>query len=204
MSAGLLTDLYQLTMAAGYFEAGKAGERATFELFVRRLPHNRNFVLAAGLQQAVEYLLDLHFTSEEIAYLRTLPQFAHTSEAFFDMLARLRFTGDLFAVAEGTPLFPGEPFLTLRAPLVEAQIPETYLLSTLGFQSMIATKAARVVKAALGRDVVEFRHSQGAFARWLAYWRRGQLTSEAAPEPAIPRPACALAYRCSGRRRIPG
>ncbi len=156
MSAGLLTDLYQLTMAAGYFEAGKAGERATFELFVRRLPHNRNFVLAAGLQQAVEYLLDLHFTSEEIAYLRTLPQFAHTSEAFFEMLAKLRFTGDLFAVAEGTPLFPGEPFLTLRAPLVEAQIPETYLLSTLGFQSMIATKAARVVKAALGRSVVEF------------------------------------------------
>src|SRR6202140_648965 len=156
MPAGLLTDLYQLTMAAGYFEAGKTGERATFELFVRRLPHNRNFILAAGLQQAVEYLLDLHFTSEEIGYLRTLPQFAHTSGAFFDMLAGLRFTGDLFAVAEGTPLFAGEPFLTLRAPLVEAQIPETYLLATIGFQSMIATKAARVVKAALGRSVVEF------------------------------------------------
>jgi len=154
--AGLLTDLYQLTMAAGYFEAGKTGERATFELFVRRLPPNRNFILAAGLQQAVEYLLALRFTSDEIRYLRGLPQFARTSAGFFDMLAELRFTGDLFAVAEGTPLFGGEPFLTLRAPLVEAQIAETYLLSMIGFQSMIATKAARVVKAAMGRSVVEF------------------------------------------------
>src|SRR5271169_6449004 len=156
MPTGLLTDLYQLTMAAGYFEAGKAADRATFELFVRRLPGNRNFILAAGLQQAVDYLLNLRFTAEEIAYLRTLPQFAHTGSGFFDMLAELRFTGDLFAVAEGTPLFPGEPFLTLRASLVEAQLPETYLLAMIGFQSMIATKAARVVKAALGRSVVEF------------------------------------------------
>ena len=156
MPTGLLTDLYQLTMAAGYFEAGKIQEQATFELFVRRLPHNRNFILAAGLQQAVDYLLNLRFTSEEIAYLRDLPQFSHASPAFFDMLAGFRFTGDLFAVPEGTPLFPGEPFLTLRAPLIEAQIPETYLLSTIGFQTMIATKAARVVKAALGRSVVEF------------------------------------------------
>ena len=156
MPTGLLTDLYQLTMAAGYFEAGKTRERATFELFARRLPRNRNFILAAGLQQAVEYLLDLHFTAEEIDYLRRLPHFAKTSSGFFDMLAGLRFTGDLFAVPEGTPLFAGEPFLTLRAPLVEAQIPETYLLATIGFQSMIATKATRVVKAALGRSVVEF------------------------------------------------
>lgn len=156
MPRGLLTDLYQLTMAAGYFEAGKTAERATFELFVRKLPQHRNFVLAAGLQQAVEYLLDLRFSPEEIDYLRGLPQFARTRPEFFDLLAGLRFTGDLFAVPEGTPLFPNEPFLTLRAPLLEAQIPETYLLSTLGFQSMIATKAARVVKAALGRGVVEF------------------------------------------------
>jgi nicotinate phosphoribosyltransferase len=156
MSTGLLTDLYQLTMAAGYFEAGKTQERATFELFVRRLPYNRNFILAAGLEQAAQYLLDLSFTSGEIAYLRTLPQFSRVSGGFFEMLANLRFTGDLFAVAEGTPLFAGEPFLTLRAPLIEAQIPETYLLSIIGFQSMIATKAARVVKAALGRSVVEF------------------------------------------------
>jgi len=153
---GLHTDLYQLTMAAGYFEAGKTQERATFELFVRRLPHNRNFILAAGLAQAVEYLLNFRFTTEEIAYLRSLPQFARTSGAFFEMLAELRFTGDLFAVPEGTPLFHDEPFLTLRAPLIEAQIPETYLLATIGYQSLIATKAARVVKAAMGRGVIEF------------------------------------------------
>jgi nicotinate phosphoribosyltransferase len=153
---GLLTDLYQLTMAAGYYQAGRTKESATFELFVRRLPHNRNFILAAGLQQAVDYLLNLRFTSDEIEYLRKLPQFAHTDPGFFDMLAELRFTGDLFAVPEGTPLFPDEPFLTLRAPMIEAQIPETFLLATIGFQSMIATKATRLVKAALGRSVVEF------------------------------------------------
>jgi nicotinate phosphoribosyltransferase len=166
VSTGLLTDLYQLTMAAGYFEAGKAHERGAFELFVRRPPHNRNYILAAGLQQAVDYLLNLRFDSTDIDYLRTLPHFAHASRGFFDMLAGLRFTGDLFAVPEGTPLFAGEPFLTVRAPLIEAQIPETYLLSTIGFQSMIATKAARLVKAALGRGVVEFgtrrAHSPGA------------------------------------------
>jgi nicotinate phosphoribosyltransferase len=143
-------------MAAGYFEAGKTGDRATFELYVRKLPPNRNFVLAAGLAQAAEYLLGFHFTDDEIEYLRGLPQFARTRPEFFDMLGTLRFTGDLFAVAEGTPMFAGEPFLTLRAPLIEAQIAETYLLATIGFQSMIATKAARVVKAALGRQVVEF------------------------------------------------
>jgi nicotinate phosphoribosyltransferase len=153
---GLLTDLYQLTMAAGYFESGKTQERATFELFVRHLPHNRNFIVAAGLTQAVDYLLNLRFGSEEIAYLKTLPQFARLSSGFFEMLADLRFTGDLFAVPEGTPLFPGEPFLTVRAPIIEAQIPETFLLATVGFQSMIATKAARCAKAALGRSVVEF------------------------------------------------
>jgi nicotinate phosphoribosyltransferase len=154
--AALNTDLYELTMAAGFFEAGKAQDRATFELFVRRLPWNRNFILAAGLAQAVDYLLNLRFTAAEIAYLKTLPQFEHSRPEFFDMLAGLRFSGDLFAVREGTPLFAGEPFLTVRAPLIEAQLIETYLLATIGFQSTIATKAARVVRAALGHAVVEF------------------------------------------------
>ena len=156
MPTGLLTDLYQLTMAAGYFESGKTQERATFEMFVRHLPHHRNFIVAAGLQQAVDYLLNFRFAEDEIAYLKNLPQFARVSNGFFEMLAKLRFTGDVFAVPEGTPLFPGEPFLTVRAPVIEAQIPETYLLATVGFQSMIATKAARCVKSALGRSVVEF------------------------------------------------
>src|SRR5579872_17033 len=153
---GLLTDLYQLTMAAGYFEAGKANETATFELFFRKLPRYRNFVLGAGLQQVVDYLLNLHFTEEEVRSLEKLPQFARTSPAFFDALRALRFTGDVFAMPEGTPIFAGEPFLTIRAPLLEAQIPETYLLATIGFQSLIATKAARIVEVAGGRGVVDF------------------------------------------------
>jgi nicotinate phosphoribosyltransferase len=152
----LLTDLYELTMAAGYFEAGKTAERAVFELGIRHLPPHRNFVLAAGLPQAVDYLLNLSFTADEIDYLRALPQFQHVSPAFFDYLRDFRFTGDLFAVPEGTPLFAGEPMLTVRAPIVEAQIPETYLLSALSFQSLIASKAARCAAAAGDRAVVEF------------------------------------------------
>lgn len=153
---GLLTDLYELTMAAGYFETGKAAERATFELSIRRLPKHRNFVIAAGLQQAVDYLLNLRFEPEEIDYLRGLAQFRNASPAFFDALAAFRFTGDLFAVPEGTPIFAGEPMLTLRAPLMEAQIPETYLLSAITYQSLVATKAARMVEVSGGRDVIEF------------------------------------------------
>jgi nicotinate phosphoribosyltransferase len=153
---GLLTDLYELTMAAGYFEAGKSRETATFELSIRRLPQNRNFVIVAGLAQVVEYLLNVSFRDQEIDYLRGLPQFARFSKAFFEGLRELRFTGDLFAVSEGTPLFAGEPVLTVRAPLIEAQIAETYLLSMVGFQTLIATKAARIVEMAGGRGVVEF------------------------------------------------
>lgn len=152
----LLTDLYQLTMAAGYWSAGKSGEIATFELFVRRLPQNRNYMFAAGLAQAAEYLLDLRFEEDEIRYIRGLPQFQRVEEGFFEALRRFRFTGDVFAMPEGTPVFAGEPLLTVRAPLIEAQIPETYLLSMVGFQTMIATKAARMVDASGGRAVVEF------------------------------------------------
>jgi nicotinate phosphoribosyltransferase len=152
----LLTDLYELTMAARYFEAGKTGERATFELAIRRLPANRNFVLAAGLPQVVDYLINLSFTAGEIAYLRSLPQFHNAPSAFFDYLGQFRFTGDLFAVPEGTPLFAGEPALFVRAPIIEAQIPETYLLAAIAFPTLIASKAARSVSSAAGRPVVEF------------------------------------------------
>ena len=152
----LLTDLYQLTMAAGYWKAGKTAEVATFELFVRRLPPNRNFILAAGLEQVLEYLENLRFTEDEIAYLKALPQFRRVEEGFFDALRAFRFSGDVFAVEEGTPLFAGEPILTVRAPLMEAQIPETCLLSIIGFETLVATKAARIVEAAGGRAVVEF------------------------------------------------
>lgn len=152
----LLTDLYELTMAAGYFSAGKHGDVATFELSVRRLPAHRDFIIVAGLQQALEYLANLRFTSDEIAYLRGLPQFKNAVPEFFDYLAAFRFTGNVFAVPEGTPMFSGEPILTLKAPIIEAQIPETYLLSAITFQTLIATKASRVVSAAQGREVYEF------------------------------------------------
>jgi nicotinate phosphoribosyltransferase len=153
---GLLTDLYQLTMAAGYFDAGKHAEIATFELFFRRLPRYRNYVVAAGLAQAVDYLLSLKFTGEEIDYLRGLPQFQRVSSGFFEALRELRFSGDVFAMREGTPIFANEPFLTVRAPLMEAQIAETYLLAAIGFQSLVATKASRIVEVAGGRAVVDF------------------------------------------------
>ena len=152
----LHTDLYQLTMAAGYYQAGKSKDRATFEMFVRRMPYNRNFFLTAGLAQAVEYILNLRFEADQIDYLRSLRQFQNASAEFFEGLTNFRFTGDVFAVAEGTPIFAGEPFLTVRAPMVEAQLLETYLLSMIGFQTTIATKAARISEAAGTAGVVEF------------------------------------------------
>jgi nicotinate phosphoribosyltransferase len=152
----LLTDLYQLTMAAGYHQAGKSEDIATFELFVRDLPPNRNYLVATGLAQALEYLLEFGFSGDDIRYLRGLSQFSRVQPGFFEMLAGLRFTGDVDAVAEGSVVFAQEPLLRVRAPLIQAQIAETYLLSMIGFQTMIATKAARLVGAAGGRAVVEF------------------------------------------------
>jgi nicotinate phosphoribosyltransferase len=171
----LLTDLYQLTMAAGYFGAGKQHEIATFDLFVRRLPPERDYLIAAGLAQAIEYLNEAHFTAAEIAWLRRLPVFANTPPAFFDYLERFRFTGKVRALLEGTEVFAGEPMLTVRAPIIEAQIVETYLLATISFQTMIASKAARLVDLAEGRAVVEFgtrrAHSPtaGLYAARAAY-----------------------------------
>ncbi|HEY7211928.1 MAG TPA: nicotinate phosphoribosyltransferase [Bryobacteraceae bacterium] len=167
---GLNTDLYELTMAAGYFAAGKQDEIATFELSVRRLPEQRNFLIAAGLAQAVEYLRNLRFQPEDIEYLRTIVQFRYAPPEFFEFLRRLRFTGDLFAVPEGTPVFANEPVATVCAPLIQAQIVETYLLSTFAFQTSIASKAARCVIAAKGRPIVEFgsRRAHGPQAGGLA------------------------------------
>src|SRR5712692_1944049 len=143
-------------MAAGYFESGKSQEWATFELSIRRLPAHRSYVLAAGLEQAIDYLLELSFDADEIRYVRGLPAFSRVSERFWEYLQTFRFTGDVWAVPEGTPLFADEPVLRVSGPLVEAQIPETYLLSTITFETLIATKASRVVAAAAGRPVVEF------------------------------------------------
>jgi nicotinate phosphoribosyltransferase len=153
---GLLTDLYELTMAAGYFEAGLAARTATFELSLRRLPEHRDFVVAAGLPQAIEYLEGLGFDGAEIEYLRSVPQLAAAPASFFENLASFRFEGDVWSVPEGTPLFAGEPVMTVRGPLWQVQVVETYLLSMISFQTLVATKAARMVEAAAGRGVVEF------------------------------------------------
>jgi nicotinate phosphoribosyltransferase len=160
---GLATDLYQLTMAAAYFENDMGREVATFELFVRRLPENRGYLLVAGLEQALEYLASLRFDAAGIDYLRSRPHFAAVSDRFWEYLRDFRFTGDVQAMPEGTVAFPNEPLLLVRGPLIEAQMVETFLLATINHQTLIATKAARVVEAAAGRGVIEFgaRRAQG-------------------------------------------
>ena len=166
---GLFTDLYELTMAAGYFQSG-FDARATFELFVRRLPRERNYLVAAGLEQALGFLESLSFSADAIDFLRKQPVFRHVRPEFFDYLANLHFTGDVWAVPEGTVVFPEEPLLRITAPIIEGQLVETRVLSSINFQTMIASRAARIITAAEGRDVVEFgaRRAHGSEAGILA------------------------------------
>lgn len=158
----LLIDLYELTMADSYLRRGK-NEMTTFELFVRHLPPHRSYLVAAGLEQAIHYLLHLRFTDESIEYLRSLQIF---SPEFLAYLKSFRFTGTVWAIPEGEVFFPQEPILRVTAPRIEAQIVETFLLNTINFQSMIATKASRVYLASQGRPVVDFsaRRVHGADA----------------------------------------
>ncbi len=159
---GLLVDLYELVMADSYLREG-LNDRATFDLFVRSLPPHRSFLVSAGLETALAYLESVRFTDEAIAYLRGLGLF---SDAFLDYLRTFRFTGDVWAVPEGEVVFPLEPLVEVTAPRIEAQLVETFLLNTVNFQVMIASKAARVVLAAGGRAVVDFspRRDHGADA----------------------------------------
>ncbi|MBR3806301.1 MAG: nicotinate phosphoribosyltransferase [Clostridia bacterium] len=157
----LLCDFYELTMANGYFELGKGDEIAYFDVFFRKVPDGGGFAIAAGLEQVIDYIKDLKFTSEDIEFLRAKGIF---SDKFLSYLADFKFTGDIYAVPEGTPIFPNEPIMTVRAPSIEAQFIETFVLLCLNHQSLIATKANRVVRAADGRPVMEFgsRRAQGA------------------------------------------
>lgn len=157
----MLCDFYELSMANGYFQTPLKDRITYFDVFFRRVPDNGGFAIAAGLEQVIEYIQNLHFTEEDIAYLRGKGGF---SEDFLTYLSTFRFTGDIWAVPEGTPIFPNEPILTVRAPAVQAQFIETYLLLELNHQSLIATKANRIVRAAEGRPVAEFgsRRAQGA------------------------------------------
>jgi len=165
----LLTDLYELTMAAAYFE-NHINATASFELSVRTLPRERTYLLVAGLEQALDFLETLEFKPDEIDFLRRHPVFRHVGDSFFDCLKALRFSGEVWAIPEGTPVFAQEPLLRVTAPIIEAQIVETFLLTSLTFQTLIATKAARVVEAAQGRGVVEFgsRRAHGPEAGVLA------------------------------------
>ena len=170
MSLALLTDLYELTMMAGYFTTGFMPS-ATFELYVRELPPNRSYLIAAGLEQALEYLEHLRFTEADVEHLRTVPALRRVRADFFDeYLPRFRFTGEVWAVEEGTPVFPPAPLLRVTAPLPEAQLIETALLAHIGFQTSVASRAARIVHAASGRTVVEFgaRRAHGLEAGVLA------------------------------------
>ena len=162
----MLCDFYELTMGAGYFANGYTDRITYFDLFFRRCPDGGGFAIAAGLEQIVQYIQELHFDPEDIAYLRERKCF---NEDFLNYLANFKFTGDIWAVPEGTPIFPREPIITVRAPAIQAQLVETYLLLCVNHQSLIATKANRVVRAAEGRTVLEFgsRRAQGADAAIL-------------------------------------
>ena len=159
----MITDFYEFTMANGYYNCGYRDRIVYFDVFFRKVPDGGGFAIAAGLEQFVDYINNLHFDKDDIEYLKSKKCF---SDEFLAYLANFHFTGDIWAVPEGTPIFPGEPILTVRAPAIEAQLIETFTLLTLNHQSLIATKANRVVRASGGRVVLEFgsRRAQGADA----------------------------------------
>ena len=156
----MLCDFYELTMGNGYLKAGYQDRITYFDVFFRDVPDRGGFAVCAGLSQIIEYINELHFNAEDIAYLRSRKLF---SEEFLEYLENFRFTGDIWAVPEGTPIFPREPVMIVRAPAIQAQLIETFLLLTINHQSLIATKANRIVRAAQGRTVLEFgsRRAQG-------------------------------------------
>lgn len=159
----MLTDFYEISMANGYFQSDIRDQEAVFDMFFRRVPDNGGFAIMAGVEQLIKYMKNLKFTQEDIEYLREKKCF---SEDFLDYLANFQFTCDVWAVPEGTPIFPHEPIVTVKGPLIQAQFVETFILLTINHQTLIATKANRIVRAAQGRPVMEFgtRRAQGASA----------------------------------------
>lgn len=159
----MLADFYEFTMSGGYYLNGLHEKNVYFDLFFRTVPDEGGFAIAAGLEQFMEYIEQLHFDSGDIAFLRNKNLF---DEAFLSYLSDFRFTGDIYAIPEGTPVFPNEPIMIVKAPAIEAQLIETFALLTINHQSLIATKANRIVRASDGRAVLEFgaRRAQGAEA----------------------------------------
>lgn len=171
-NTALFLDLYELTMAAAYY-SGSATVRkikGVFEMFVRKLPQNRSYLVAAGLEQVIQYLMRLEFHDTQISYLKSVDVFKNVNQDFFEYLKKFKFTGTVWAVPEGTIVFPYEPIVRIEAPIVESQIVETFVLSMINFQSMISTKASRISIQAKGRPVFEFgsRHAHGPHAAVLA------------------------------------
>ncbi len=162
----MLLDYYEMTMAYGYFQSGLKDQIVYFDMFFRTVPDNGGFAIACGLEQLIEYIKDFHFTESDLAYLRSKKVY---SEEFLTYLANFHFSGDIYAVKEGTPIFPYEPIITVKATTIEAQLLETFLLLTINHQSLIATKTSRIVQSASGRPVMEFgsRRAQGASAAIL-------------------------------------
>lgn len=156
----MLTDFYELTMANGYFNSGLKDRIVYFDMFFRRVPDNGGYAIMAGVEQLIEYLNNLKFSDEDISYLRSKKIF---SEEFLNYLENFQFSCDVWAIPEGTPIFPNEPVVTVRGPVIQAQFIETMVLLTINHQSLIATKANRIVRAARGRSVMEFgsRRAQG-------------------------------------------
>jgi len=174
----LFTDFYEITMAAAYYynnnnnhinQNNKKTKNGIFEMFVRKLPLNRSYIAVAGLEQVIYFLMNMKFNDKHISYLRSLGIFKQVGEDFFEYLKRSTFTGTVWAVPEGTVLFPNEPILRIEAPIIEAQIVETYLLSTINFQSLIATKASRIVTTA------DIKHTCQLQARYSCIWNNGTL-----------------------------
>lgn len=157
----MLADFYEFTMGNGYFKNGFYKRSTYFDVFFRSVPDGGGFAIAAGLEQVIEYIKNLHFGDEEIEYFKSKNIF---DDGFLDYLKNFRFSGDIYAVPEGTPVFPNEPIMVIKAPAIEAQLIETFVLLTLNHQSLVATKANRIVRAAQGRAVLEFgsRRAQGA------------------------------------------
>lgn len=205
-SLALLTDLYELTMAYGYWKAAAGNRRAVFHLFFRQNPFRGGFAIAAGLASVADYLENLHFASEDVAYLATLlgndgrPLF---EPAFLDFLHGMTFDCDVDAIPEGTVVFPHQPLLRVKGPLIQCQIVETALLNMINFQTLIATKAARVVTAAGGQPVLEFglRRAQGVDGCCLPVGRR--ISAAVRPRPTC-WPGDSSAFPSRGPTHIAG
>ena len=149
----MMMDLYEMTMANGYFASQKEPQKVVFDVFYRKNPDQGGYAIFAGLEQVIEYVENIHFDREDIAYFRSLNLF---SEEFLEYLKDFRFSGDIYAFPEGTIMYPNEPIITVSAPLIDAQLIETAILTQINHQSLIATKTSRIVRAAQGRQVSDF------------------------------------------------